>query len=428
MDTHSGTKDGKPVRILMSISKPFPEGGADTRRIHTLARELAAQGARVSVLLAFARQPQAFAREIDGLHVSWCYVPATAAEVLNRHGYVRMRVQIQGRLRAVWRVWTASLRRQYDWLYLYQPGIDGLLQALVARLCGRRVCTEYTDRLSAASVPRGLRWRIMYALWWTGDRLAPRLSSLILVISHELEAHYRGLAPKTRILRLPVVVDVDAFGHGDPQRFRTGHGVSSSGGTVVFTGSFSQPQGVATLVEAVARVVHSHPDAKLLIAGGSMGADVDDVDALIARHSLAVHARNLGRLPRAEVIDLLAAADVCVLPKLDAPVNHAGLSTKLAEYLAAGKPVVASRVGDVSHYLVHEEHALLTRPGDVGELADAIDRLLSDTTLARRLGSAGRRLAEAEFDVRGNVRRLLAAFDNGRSGRESILCSRTGSY
>jgi glycosyltransferase involved in cell wall biosynthesis len=163
------------------------------------------------------------------------------------------------------------------------------------------------------------------------------------------------------------------------------------------------------LVEAMAQVVRTHPSARLLIAGGSKAASRDDVDALIEKFGLRKHARNLGQIGRLDVIDLLAAADVCAVPKLDDPVNHAGLSTKLAEYLAAGKPVVVSRVGDVAHYLSHMENAVLCHPGDADDLAAAIRLLLSDPDLAHRIGAAGRSLAEREFDVGVNVRRLLDA-------------------
>ena len=80
---------------------------------------------------------------------------------------------------------------------------------------------------------------------------------------------------------------------------------------------------------------------------------------------------------------------------------------RVAEYLAAGLPVVAPDVETVSSRLVHEEHALLVLPADRSALRAAIVRLRDDATLRERIGAAGRAEVEARWSWDEQVRRVV---------------------
>ncbi len=164
-------------------------------------------------------------------------------------------------------------------------------------------------------------------------------------------------------------------------------------------------------------VVQKHDHVRLMIAGGSRATDCDDVPALLSEFGLSEKATYLGVLPVKEVIDLLASADILVAPKLDHPVNHAGFSQKLAEYLSMGKPVVVSRVGDVSLYLQHGVHAMLCEPGNVRDLAANISLLLSDEELAAQISKQSRVLAEEAFDASINVANVIEMLGKSSSAK-----------
>lgn len=395
------------LRFLFATNIPFPEGRANTRRIRTIARELVRQGHQVSILLPFARKHQAKSQIIEGIQVEWCIAPQTDNVFLKTNQRVKLSVQFLSRCRWLKRLWQKSKRKEYDWLYLYQPGFDGLIAAIIARYFGRKVCSEYVDLLSSEGY-QGLLLRLIYKLQLIADNKVPALSHQMLTISSLLEKVYHQRSLRSSMLNFPILVDTVRFGTGDQYRFRQKLNIRKRF-VITFTGSFTRPQGLRVLIEAIANVVRQYPDVMLLIAGGSLVDDADDADLLINKYDLKANALYLGMLDEVDIIDLQAGSDILVMPKLDDPVNHAGLSTKLSEYLASGKAVIASDVGDVGKYLIHEKHALLVPPGDNDALERAILRLLVNPELRMLLGSNGSKAAIHYFDIRVNVMRLVEA-------------------
>jgi glycosyltransferase involved in cell wall biosynthesis len=89
---------------------------------------------------------------------------------------------------------------------------------------------------------------------------------------------------------------------------------------------------------------------------------------------------------------------------------NTGFPFKLGEYLATGRPVIASDVSDVSEYVRDRENAVLIKPDSSEAIAEAIEYLIADADRAMRIGAAGREVAENYFDVKvvaEKLRRLL---------------------
>jgi glycosyltransferase involved in cell wall biosynthesis len=403
----STQRNRQPLRILFAVSMPYPEGRSDTRRIRTLTRELARQGHEIEIFLPFSRNPQPAVQWIDGVRVRWGAVPSSASEFMTERGRVRLWVQFTARLKWLVQLWSKSRHGEYEWLYLYQPGFDALFAVLIARCWGRRVCSEYVDVLSSIGY-KGFVLKLIYLFQVLADRMIPALSHQILVISSTLERIHRQHANHAAIMRFPILVDTQRFGSGQRNKFRQQLNLGDCP-IVAYTGSFAHPQGLRVLIEAMAGVVVQKPAAMLLIAGGSLAPDADDADLLLQQNNLMQNARYLGMLGESDVIDLQAAADVLVMPKLDDPINHAGLSTKFAEYLASGNAVVASNVGDISLYVAHGQDVCLVPAGDRRALESALLKLLEQDALRHWLGSNGRQVAQQAFDVRVQADKLVRA-------------------
>ena len=119
-----------------------------------------------------------------------------------------------------------------------------------------------------------------------------------------------------------------------------------------------------------------------------------------------------GAVEHDRVPPLLDACDILVSPHvpLDAGAEFFGSPTKLFEYMAMGKGIVASRLGQIGEVLQHEETALLVEPGNVDQLTGAILRLTSSPELRERLGAAARRTAIERHTWKHNAQRVIDAY------------------
>lgn len=228
-------------------------------------------------------------------------------------------------------------------------------------------------------------------------------STAVVCVSEDVAAWARTLSLH------PERVHVEANGV-DTDRVRpSGRPVTPATGapfTVGFVGTLKPWHGVESLVDAVALLVARDPSWRLLLVGdGPMAAD------LLARADrLGVRAavEATGALPPEEVPAQLARMDVGVAPYPPGAAYFSPL--KVFEYLAAGLPVVAGRVGQLPRLLDGDPPlGVLVPPGDVDALADALSALRADEAQRTRLGRAGRCAAVEHHTWRGVVGRSLAA-------------------
>jgi glycosyltransferase involved in cell wall biosynthesis len=118
------------------------------------------------------------------------------------------------------------------------------------------------------------------------------------------------------------------------------------------------------------------------------------------------HVRRLGPLPNRDVLPLYRAADVTVVPS----VIPEALSRVILEAMAAGCPVIGTRVGGTPELVLHERTGLLVERGAPGALAAAIVRILRDRPLRDALGEAAARHVAERFASGDSVDRLLAVY------------------
>jgi glycosyltransferase involved in cell wall biosynthesis len=153
----------------------------------------------------------------------------------------------------------------------------------------------------------------------------------------------------------------------------------------VFVGVLERYKGVDVLAEAWRRVVERRPDASLLIVGDGPAAPL--VRALV--DDLPERTRWERRLSSDEVARALDESTVLVLPS-----RSEGLPRVVIEAFCRGRPVIGTRAGGVPDIVEDGVNGLLVPPGDPEALADALDRVLSDRGLQRRLAEEARASAE----------------------------------
>ena len=119
-----------------------------------------------------------------------------------------------------------------------------------------------------------------------------------------------------------------------------------------------------------------------------------------------------GSVPHSEIPFYIAAATVCVAPFKDTLVTRCKSPLKIVEYMAMGKAIVASDVGEVRKMLGGV--GILTSPGDHNAMAEGILLALEDPELRKNLEKASRERAELRYDWPKTAATLLAAYEKIR--------------
>ena len=208
-------------------------------------------------------------------------------------------------------------------------------------------------------------------------------AELLVAVSEEVAGYLRGQpAVASRVEVVANGVDPVRFAHYD-----AGSGEGIRPFTVGFVGTLKPWHGLGTLVEGFARLRERDRSARLLIVGD--GPERQRVEAELATLGVARGARFTGAVDPGRVPRFLRSMDVAVAPYPDLrPFYFSPL--KVYEYMAAGRAVVASRVGQLAELVDDGVTGLLCAPGDPAALAEALWRLRNDVELRLRLGRAAR--------------------------------------
>jgi glycosyltransferase involved in cell wall biosynthesis len=173
-------------------------------------------------------------------------------------------------------------------------------------------------------------------------------------------------------------------------------------------------KGFSDLVDACALLRARGLEFRCTIVGE--GPLRDALQDRIARLGLASQVQLQSPLPQAEIRRLLGEAACFVLPCVTAGNgDQDGIPNVLMEAMAARVPVVSCATSGVPELVQHEVTGLLAETRDPASLARAIERLLGDPVLARRLVRAGRSRVDAQFDIRTNAGRLASLFPGNAS-------------
>lgn len=237
-----------------------------------------------------------------------------------------------------------------------------------------------------------------------------RRADAVVVVSESVQDHVAGLGVQTdRIMLLPNAVDLTLFdpeSDGKAARDRLG---PNNNFVVGFAGSLKPWQGVDHLLRAFALLSVDLKESLLFIAGE--GPQRKSLEKLADKLGIKSHVRFLGAVPHEEIGDLFAAAQVLVAPYQ--PTDNFYFSPmKIAEYRAAGRPVVASALGEISQRYDEEQGVVLVPPGDHKALADAIGRLATDDVRRVRLGTAA--AASSHHTWQDVARKILDSADQSR--------------
>jgi glycosyltransferase involved in cell wall biosynthesis len=303
-------------------------------------------------------------------------------------------------------------------------GTAGLYGRLCAGLIGAR-CVHTYHGLHYLHFRGGIK---RYAYKWCDHALARRSSALLCVSRSDWDLALRNGLATARIGRvIPNGVDVASFDSvwRERERRRGVIGPVNAGSAVTPTdaavstisaggaadspiiigtvGRLNPEKGHMLLIEAAPFVLRRCPRARFRIVGE--GEERRRLEARAAELGLADRLEMPGSLY--DIPQVLAGMDIFVFPS-----RWEGMPLAPLEAMAAGLPIVATRVHGLTEILEDGRDALLVPVGDPPALAEALLRLIGDPALARLLAGNGRRKAEDEYDVKKMVRLVAETYES----------------
>jgi glycosyltransferase involved in cell wall biosynthesis/peptidoglycan biosynthesis protein MviN/MurJ (putative lipid II flippase) len=412
-----------PLRVLV-IATYFPKPNNALMGTWALAqsRALARQGVDVRVLSPTSWVPRWLARLPGTQRLrSWALCPSSfdwdGIQVdyprwpwYGHSGFlaVRARPRPEGFLALAWPFIRPALLRAVeehrpDVVFAHHASISGELARRLQHECALPYLVIEHDHGEIADCERFPRRRALY------DKVLTTASAVVAVaptMSDEIERIF------------PWVRVVVAYNGADPpdERLSTNpRPPETRNRLVVFSAAhLYYRKGMPLLVEAFARVADRHPEAVLRIAGD--GEDRPALEAAVEASGVADRIALLGRMPHHQVLQELAWADVFALIGWDEP-----LAVAFLEAMAAGIPLLACDDGGLAHVVMDGTEALLVPPRDVEAAATGLDLLLRDEGLRKRMGVAGRLLADRSYTWDANAKTLISAFEDALGPTEPLL-------
>lgn len=286
-----------------------------------------------------------------------------------------------------------KVRGALNVFYAYDtPDLKTILPILYAKMLGYKVILDIVEDNSVALSFDGIMNRIRIKSGQYLLSLSPLFADMVIVISthlkNKLENIYKDLS---KVLYIPVTVDLKKVEYNPVYKSRAEK--------VFYGGSFGKKDGLDILIKAFSRVSGEFPHAELILTGrGENKKDFNEIMELIESSEAATQIKYLGYLNSEEYIRTLSECDVFCVTRNNSKAANTGFPSKLSEFLAAGKAVIASSVGDVGTILKHEENALLITPEDEEAMYRSLKQIFLDSSLIEKLGTSGRKTAEENFD------------------------------
>jgi len=292
--------------------------------------------------------------------------------------------------------------RVRDVLRRFHPDVVHTHQMAALLYAGRaarqeRVPVVHTEHNNVAALrPASWARRLKTGLLW---RYAGRYADRFCGVSRDVvaAAGAYGTVRRRKLAHVPNGIDTAAVAAvgADRPAARAALGIAPDAPVVGTVGRLAEVKRQDVLIRAFARLLPDFPAARLVLVGdGPLRAELEGLAGSLDLGGAVLFA---GYRPDPE--RYLATMDVFALPS-----RAEAMPLVIPEAMAAGLPVVASRVGGIPELIVDGKTGLLVEPGDVAGLAARLRHLLADPQRAGELGRAGRALARAEYDVTAMAR------------------------
>ena len=328
----------------------------------------------------------------------------------------------------LFRIHDRSVQAAHDFAESFDPtliyqrlSVGDFAGAQLANELGIPLVVEYncSEVWAAENWGRGLRYRDACL---QAEEAMLNTADLVFTISEPLQDELleRGLAPR-RVHWYPNCVDPDVYNTDrwsidEINSTRASIGADEDAFVLTFVGTFGQWHGAEILAQAAVLLCQDEAWCRannlyILFVGDGLNRTL--CEDIIADTAASNRTHFAGLLPQHVTPIYLAASDAFIAPHVPNSdgTKFFGSPTKLFEYMAMGKPIVASRLDQLADILEDGETAYLVEPGDAQSLATGIRRMLDDTDGRETIGHNALSIVRSDYTWTRHVTEIIDAID-----------------
>jgi len=401
------------MRVLFLTQYFFPETGATSNRIYSLAEYAHHQGHEVLIITEKPNHPEGviplefrgktyIRRRYGPLDVLYCWVFTQP----KKNNLMRLAFYASFMLTAI--VGALLYARDIDVVVASSPPLFvGPAGWLISRLIGARFILDVRDIWPDVAIALGmLRNPILISLSRKLERFLYNSANGVTSISDGLCDHIRGLVAAGQPVERVMNGTVPEVFNRDEARAKLRMSLDLEDRCVIlFAGNLGLAQGLDHVLEAACRLRNEQPDVLFLLLGS--GPVKERLEQEVARQGLQ-NVRFLPRMPLAETAEHMSAADALLVPLLKHPICLGFLPSKMFDSMAAGRPVLLSVDGE-ARAILEAAQAGIYYPAEAADgLVDAIVQLKADPAAAARMGQNGREYVTAHCTREEQARIMLS--------------------
>lgn len=275
----------------------------------------------------------------------------------------------------------------------YPSVYTGILGFIIGKKLLRKfVLLDFNDLIAQYTIhllnlkPRSIAAKICVSI----QDFIVKNSDKVIAPTNYIKKYASDLAvPDEKIIVIPNGVDTKYF---DPRKYALDHSKSrlnlSNKKICLYCGRLDSWAGINVLSQLCKVFNARKSDIYFVIVG----------DGTKEKGLFAENAVVLGEVPYEKVPEILMIADVVLVPFPDTEVSRAASPLKLFEGMAMGKPIVASEVDGIKEVISNQENGVLVNPNDITEWIKAVTSLLSDSSMAKRIGENARQTVKEKYD------------------------------
>jgi len=383
------------IYIIFGDTFTFPDGSASTNRVYTYAKGFSHNGIAVNVI-CFRND---YLENSNGVSDGIRYFHPFGQTKRNKIFIIRTWLKFMKYINT-YRL-LKGINKKETIMAIHVYSIDILTQ-LFAFLLSKTLRTKLLVERSE----HPLRAHYNCVLQRISENLKivleTKLYNGIFCISNYLIDFYikKGVK-KDGLFVVPSTVDAGRF-HGNftnPLKYKY----------ILYCGSLTiLKDGVNILIESFAKITDKHPGIYLVLIGEADTLKEEMIlKDLVVKLKKEDRVKFLGKISRNDIPNYLCNATVLALARPNSIIANAGFPSKLTEYLATGKPIVVTRVGEIPVYLKDNENAFLADPDNVESFALRLDYVLSNYGLARKIGERGKDLTATVFNYNYQTKRMI---------------------